>query len=270
MSSTTFSVVCFISMSVFYACVVQAGKRQILDMSYEISEDTPQFPGDPPFEFTILYREYIFPDTYLELNKFCAVDHIGTHMDAPSHFFEGGERIQDISLDRLIGKAVKIDIKAKADADSDAELTVADLQAWENDNGRIRKDSIVIVYTGWGSRYPDRLSYYGTLAMDGTGLHYPGIHPDAAQFLVDRKVTSVGIDTPSVDHGPSHSYATHKIFTSSGVIGLENVANVDQLPSEGATIYAIPLKIKDGSGSPSRIFAIWWPGNTSSGGNSEC
>ena len=83
----------------------------------------------------------------------------------------------------------------------------------------------------------------------------------AAVFLTrllaaKRKVDAVGLDTPSLDHGPSRDFAAHRAFAAANVYGLENVANLDRLPPIGATLIALPMKIKGGTGGPTRIIAI--------------
>jgi kynurenine formamidase len=71
-----------------------------------------------------------------------------------------------------------------------------------------------------------------------------------------RGAKAVGIDTPSIDHGPSRDFIAHQIFGAANVPIFENVAALERLPAKGATIYAIPMKIKGGSGAPLRIFAL--------------
>jgi kynurenine formamidase len=80
---------------------------------------------------------------------------------------------------------------------------------------------------------------------------------EAADFLVkQRRINAVGIDTPSIDHGPSRDFIAHQILGAANVMIFENVAQLDRLPAKKTTIYAIPMKIKGGSGAPLRIFAI--------------
>nr|XP_006822658.1 PREDICTED: uncharacterized protein LOC100370028 [Saccoglossus kowalevskii] len=198
-------------------------------------------------------------ELYLESNSFCTPEHLGTHMDAPVHMSKGKLNADEVLLDQLIGPAIRINIKSKADEDPDAQLTVPDLEAWEEENGAIPDDVILMVYSGWGSRWPDKIRFLGTDTTNTTLLHFPGIAPEAAQWLVDyRKIKAVGIDTPSLDHAPSSLYPTHQILYLRNIPGFENVANMDQLPTKGATVFAIPMKIGGGSGAPLRIFATGW------------
>ena len=91
---------------------------------------------------------------------------------------------------------------------------------------------------------------------DASDLYFPGIGRDAAELLVERRVSLVGIDTASLDHGPSHDFITHQVLNGANVAGLENVANIAQLPEKGFLIVALPMKIAGGSGAPCRIVAL--------------
>jgi kynurenine formamidase len=117
----------------------------------------------------------------------------------------------------------------------------------------------VLVRTGWSTRWPDKVRYLGT---DRTGpaavaeLHFPGIDSAAARWLVGRKVKAVGIDTPSIDFGQSSTFDTHRILFDANIPAFENVAHLDRLPAIGATVIALPMKIRGGSGGPLRIVAL--------------
>ncbi|XP_019626226.1 PREDICTED: uncharacterized protein LOC109471379 [Branchiostoma belcheri] len=125
------------------------------------------------------------------------------------------------------------------------------------------------VRTGWGEQFWEEgpAAYLGTdHTRNSSSLHSPGLHPAAAQWIVDnRDVKAVGIDTLSADPGDSTTYETHLILLPNNVLILENVAHLDEMPPTGSTVYAMPIKIGDGSGAPSRIFAIV-DGRTSAAG----
>lgn len=80
-------------------------------------------------------------------------------------------------------------------------------------------------------------------------LHFPGLHPDAARLLVERRVAAVGIDAPSIDHGPSTTFAPHVAPFERNVPALENVANLERLPVRGSRRSAAD-EIRGGSGAP--------------------
>ena len=189
--------------------------------------------------------------------RYSASEHGGTHLDAPIHFAEGKQTVDQIPIDKLVGPAIVIDVSAAVATDRDYRLSPGDIAAWEAKHGRISADSIVLVHTGWSKFWGDRKAYLGTgKAGDTANLHFPGISKEAAALLAERKVDAVGLDTPSLDHGPSRDFAAHRALAAANVYGLENVANLDRLPPIGATLIALPMKIKGGTGGPTRIIAI--------------
>lgn len=155
-----------------------------------------------------------------------------------------------------------IDITAACDADPDYRLSIEDIERHENAHGAIEPDSIVMVRTGWSSRWPDAKRYLGSdVLKDTQNLHFPGVSPEAAEALVARKVAVVGIDTASIDHGPTRDFRAHQVFAAAQIPCLENVAQLDELPVTGAIVFALPMKIGGGSGGPCRIVALLHPGS---------
>ena len=235
-----------------------------IDLSYAFSEETVYWPTEDGFQFdTVSYGPT--PGGYFySAFAFASAEHGGTHLDAPIHFSEGRLATDQIPLDALIGPAVVVDVSEQigegAGANPDYEVTPGDFEAWEESFGAIPDGSILLVRTGWGARYGDREAYLGT-AMTGPEavpqLHFPGIHPDAARWLLDnRSITAVGIDTPSIDYGQSTLFETHQILYGADLPGFENVASLDRLPPTGAYVVALPMKIEGGSGGPLRIVAF--------------
>ena len=195
--------------------------------------------------------------------NFSAAEHGGTHLDAPVHFAEGRDATDQIPLDRMVGPAVVLDVSDRSSRDY--QVVLADFEAWELVHGPIPDGAILLIRTGWGDRYGDRESYLGT-NMEGPEavpeLHFPGLHPDAAEWLAAfRNVDAVGIDTPSIDYGQSTAFESHVALYSANIPGFENVANLRGLPPVGAFVVALPMKIAGGSGGPLRIVA-WIPDQT--------
>ena len=87
-------------------------------------------------------------------------------------------------------------------------------------------------------------------------MHFPGFGADAAKLLVGRGAVGLGIDTLSIDYGPTKSFEVHHVDLPAGLYTLENLANLDQLPATGASLIAAPIKMEGGSGGPCRVFAI--------------
>ena len=189
--------------------------------------------------------------------NFCAPEHGGTHLDAPRHFAENGWTADEIPLDRLLTPAVVIDVSEQATADRDYRLTVADVDAWEAEHGPVPAGATVYLRTGWGSRWPDALDYLGDdTPGDASNLHFPSYGEEAARRLVERGVVALGVDTASIDYGASTDFIVHQVANGANVIGLENVAHLEELPPTGAWTVALPMKIVGGSGGPVRIVAL--------------
>lgn len=230
-----------------------------IDLTHDFSAQTLYWPTAEPFELKIEFHGATEQGFHYEANHYKASEHGGTHLDAPAHFAQGGKTVEQLSLDDLSGPAVVIDLKAAVARDVDHQIAVADLTAWEQAHGPIPQGSIVLLNTGFSARWPDAKKYLGT-AERGAGavahLHFPGLHPAAAKWLVtQRRVKAVGLDTASIDHGQSTTFETHRILSSHDIPVFENVAHLDALPATGVYVLAAPMKIRGGSGAPLRIAA---------------
>ena len=196
---------------------------------------------------------------YYESHRFRASEHGGTHVDAPIHFAEGRHTVDEIPLDRFLGPARVLDVSAAAAKNADYEITVEDLERFEAEHSRIPDGAVLLLRTGFFERWPDRATYLGTeeRGPDAVAkLHFPGLHPDAARWLLrERDVAAVGIDTASIDHGQSTLFESHRILLEQNVPIFENVANLGELSATGAFVIALPMKIAGGSGGPLRIIA---------------
>jgi kynurenine formamidase len=228
-----------------------------IDLTYAFDEQTIYWPTDPSFRWRKAKWGPSPGGYWYASATYAASEHSGTHLDSPIHFGEGRATTDAIPLSRLIGPAVVVDIVASCARDRDYRLTAADLGAWEAAHGAIPGGAIVLVRTGWGRFWPDKKTYLGSdVPGDVEHLHFPGIGRDAAERLVARKVVGVGIDTASLDHGPSRDFIAHRVLNGAGLYGLENLADLDRVPAVGATLIALPMKIKGGSGGPARVIAI--------------
>lgn len=231
-----------------------------IDLTYDFSNRTLYWPTANGFKLDTAFNGITPAGFYYEAYNYCAAEHGGTHLDAPAHFAKGKWSTEQIPLEKLTGEAVVVDVSANALKNPDYLISVADIEAWEKINGKLKDDIILFFRTGFGSFYPDAKKYLGTDER-GAGavakLHFPGIDPDAATWLVkNRKIKAVGLDVASVDYGQSKDFRTHQILYEQNISGFENVANLDKLPISGAYIIALPMKIKGGSGAPLRIVAI--------------
>src|SRR5690606_22834523 len=157
-----------------------------------------------------------------------------------------GQTADQIPLTSLIAPAVVIDVAASAELDADLTLTVEHVSAWELAHGRVPKGAMVLLRTGWSSRWPDRLRYFGSDEI-GTAddLHFPSFGVEAVRLLIEeRGVVALGVDTASIDPGNSKDFPVHRLAGAANVPGLENLRSLDQLPAKGAWVAALPLSIE--------------------------
>jgi kynurenine formamidase len=181
-------------------------------------------------------------------------EHSGTHFDAPCHFIEGGQSVDQVPVETLVRPIAVIDISSRIGNDADGELTLADVKTFEELHGAIPTGSAVLLRTGWEDFNTDTLRYAGAPG----DLRFPGFGVEATQFLVDkRKIVGLGIDTLGIDPGIAVSFPVHVTVTlPKGVWHLENLQNLKQLPPLGAWIVVGVLPLVGGSGSPARVIAL--------------
>jgi kynurenine formamidase len=231
-----------------------------VDLTHDFSSDTIYWPTAEPFKSEVVFEGITDKGFFYEAKNYSAAEHGGTHVDAPIHFAEGTETVDEIPLSRLIGRTVVIDVSNKALEDPDYQVGIDDFRAWENENDRIPDDSIVLLNTGYSKYWPDKVKYMGTEKRGEEAikdLHFPGLDPEAAKWLIEnRRLKAIGLDTASIDYGQSQLFKSHVTLFKNSVPAFENVANLDKLPAKGAIVFALPMKIKGGSGGPLRIVAI--------------
>lgn len=186
---------------------------------------------------------------------FSLPEHFGTHIDAPAHFASGAWTVDAIPLNRMVAPLVVLDISEQAKHNADYQIAVQDVLDWERDYGEIPPGAVVFAYTDWESRWSSPEEYRN---IDANGvLHFPGYSVEAAGFLTESRVSvGLGIDTLSVDHGPSRDFSVHRYTLPRGIYHLENVANLSAVPARGAIVAVAPIKLQNGSGGPVRILAL--------------
>ncbi len=232
---------------------------RVVDLTHTFDDKTIYWPTSPSgFELKRLHFGPSDAGYFYSANTFCAPEHGGTHLDAPIHFSERGPAVDQVPLERLIASAVVLDVARQAAADPDYRLSLEDVRAWERRNGAVPSGAIVILRTGWSARWPDKKRYLGDdTPGEASHLHFPSYGEQAARFLVEtRKVAALGIDTASIDYGPSKDFIVHRVAMGASVPGLENLDHLDALPERGAWVVALPMKIAGGSGAPLRAVAF--------------
>ena len=233
---------------------------ELVDLSHTYDKTTIFWPTAAPFALETVSAGMTPGGYYYAANNFSTSEHGGTHLDSPAHFAEGKSTVDQIALNRLVGPAVVIDVSAQSDANPDYLITVADIAAAEQQDGPIRPNAIVLLRTGFSRRWPDAAKYLGTAERGEAAvakLRFPGLHPDAAKWLVaNRPIRAIGIDTASIDYGQSTLYESHRTLFAKEIPAFENLTSLERLPKRGAYIVALPMKIGGGSGAPLRAIAM--------------
>jgi kynurenine formamidase len=233
---------------------------ELIDLSHAYSDTTIFWPTSEAFRLETVSDGVAPGGYYYAANNFFAAEHGGTHLDAPVHFGQGRQTVDRIPLDRFVGHAMVVDVVGEADDDPDYQVSVDDFLRAERTLGPIEASDIILIRTGFSQRWPDAATYLGTAERGPEAvrnLHFPGLHPDAARWLVEnRPVKAIGIDTASIDYGQSTQYEAHRVLSEHNVPVFENLTALEQLPLRGALVVALPMKIGGGSGAPLRAVAV--------------
>jgi kynurenine formamidase len=223
-----------------------------VDLTHTMSADFPTFFGVPGIE---LEKKFDIKKDGFNLHWWRIIEHAGTHLDAPIHFSENGITAEKIAAESLVVPLAVVDIAAKAARNADYEVTREDLVGWERRHGRLPANACVAMHSGWSRHVSDAAKFTG---KDASGVfHFPGFGAEATEWLLKRRrVAGIAVDTLSLDHGLSKDFRTHRLWLPSGRWGLENVANLDEVPAVGATLVVGLAKVKDATGGPARLIAL--------------
>ena len=236
---------------------------RLIDLTHSFEADTIVWPTEQDFRLVLQQAGETAGGYYYASNRLELAEHGGTHIDAPIHFSRDGQTLDQIPIEQLVGSGVRIDVAVQCASDRDYLVSVQDLERWEGAHGKIPNRSIVLIDTGFARYWPSRQQYLGTEMRGPEGvraLHFPGLHPDAAAWLVrERQVKAVGIDTASIDYGQSTTFDTHVALLSQNVPVFENLSDLRGLPEQGFDVIALPMKIAGGTGGPLRIIAVLPP-----------
>lgn len=239
--------------SVHAAPVRTTSFSHVHDLTHVLGPGTPSFTGEVLFRIeTVVTHQR---DGYFGSN-IAYWEHMGTHMDAPVHFAPGGLFVDQIPVTALVAPAVVLDLRERAARDPDTVVTPDDILAWERRYGRVPTGAVVLMSTDWGTRYGSSAAYRNP--DSGGVMHFPGFGKAAVDFLLaERDVAGIGVDTLSLDHGPSATFDVHYTWLPTNRWGLENLANLNAIPPSGATLFVGAPKVAGGSGGPSRVMAVW-------------
>jgi kynurenine formamidase len=231
---------------------IPGGKTRVLDLSYAINDKLVPWPGDEKY-FEAKINATIEKNGYFT-RSFWMLEHYGTHLDAPAHFPPGKTTVDQIPTNKFFGPAVVLDVRDEATRNADYLLPVSQIEKWEHAHGRVPPGAIVLLRTGWASRWPD-VQRYRNQGKQGK-MHFPGFSAEAAKVLIDRGVSGLGCDTLSVDYGASEDFSVHHLALGAGLYHLENLSDLSAVPEAGAFLIAAPIKLEGGSGGPVRVFAL--------------
>jgi len=226
--------------------------QRVVDLTHTMSAEFPTFSGEPGIE---MQRQDDFKKDGFNLFWWRIIEHAGTHLDAPIHFSENGATVERIPAAELVVPLAVIDVAAKAAENPDYLLSREDLLVWERSHGRLPAGACVAMHSGW-AKYATDLAKFTGRDVDGT-LHFPGISTEAAAWLLkERRIAGLAVDTLSLDNGVSKDFRTHYLWLPAGRWGLENVANLDAVPANGAMLVVGVAKVKGATGGPTRLFAL--------------
>jgi kynurenine formamidase len=226
-------------------------RRRVVDLTHRFTTSFPVYTGDQATRRTLVTVE----DDGFYAQEWTFEEHTGTHMDAPGHFVTGGRLTPELRASELVLPIVVIDIARRAGRNPDTVVTPDDLRRFERRNGRIPRNALVAMSSGWDRK----LGSDEFLGRDASGTyHFPGFGTDAIEFLLDRRrAAAIGVDTLSLDNGPSSTFDVHVAWLGANNYGLENLANLDRLPPTGAVAMVGVIPWEEGSGGPARVLATY-------------
>lgn len=221
-------------------------KFKLIDLTHDIHSSVPSWSGSCGFSYEIK-MDY---DQGVRVMAYKCHAGVGTHIDAPSHFVPGGDNVADIPLEDLMAPAYVIDVSARCSPD--LSITPADLEIFEKKHGPIPEGALVIGNTGWGKYWDEPTKYRNVDASNQ--MRFPTFELKTVELLMHRGIKGLGIDTftPELEKG----FPIHHLILGAGKYIVENLAQLGELPSVGATVIIFPLKVTEGAEAPVRAIAL--------------
>lgn len=212
---------------------------KVFDLTADLETFMPSWPSAPLPLFEPIAT--VGRDGYA-MERLTCLSHCGTHVDAPSHFIEGGVTVDQIPPERFVGSLRVLDLRADL---TGPFITPEILEPhWRSSD----VPEFLFLETGWSRRRAFTRDYL---------YDFPGLTPAAARWVVERGARAVGIDTMSIDVAEATDFPSHRVLLGHSVLNIENLDHLEQL-EEGTTyqVVAAPLKIRGGSGGMCRVLAI--------------
>ncbi len=219
---------------------------KIIDLSLTLRKDIISLvPGHPEFDL----KDFHFHDKDFRSNSFLQIStHTGTHIDAPYHFIKDGVTIDDLPLEKIVGKAILVDLRKFSTPRRGFTLD----QVTQSVGKKEIKEKIVILHSGWIKEK------WGTIELYGEN---PFLTQEAADWLVSQKITAVGVDF-AIDNPDQSSlplqkkFPIHRTFLNNGIPHIENLCNLELIDRDEFLLVALPLKLYRCNGAPARAIAI--------------
>lgn len=222
---------------------------KVVDLTHTYDSEFPTFDGKPGI---LMEQDKIFDRDGYQLYKLTIFEHTGTHIDTPLHFSADGTSVDELAVENLVAPLCVIDITAKAADTANAMVEAEDIEKWISAHGEIPAGACVAMNSGWTAKIGDP-----SWRNDAEGnLAFPGFGKSATDLLMETGAASIGVDTMSLDPGNSADFAVHYSWLPSGRFGIEGLANLEQLPASGATIFIGAPKHRGGTGGPARVVAL--------------
>jgi arylformamidase len=216
---------------------------RIIDLTATITSETGVI-GHPPVRLQPIHthEEHGRANTNISFSL-----HTGTHVDAPIHFDPNGIGVDEIPLERLMGPAVKIDLRGRARAKM--PITIQDIMTAPGFSTPLA-DTIVVLHTGWNRAMFGKPNYY---------TDNPYLATETAEWLAAQEIRALGLDHPQdrFQGEPRHGdFPVHRIFLGKGVPFIEHIDNLDQVDRARFQLIALPIKIRGVDGAPARVIAL--------------
>jgi arylformamidase len=209
--------------------------KRLIDLSFALYDKAPTFWPDPKTSIT---QHLKIENLKYNITRLVMSTHMGTHLDAPRHFFDDGLPVDKLDLTKGFGPAWVLDFAGKGPG---GRVTVDDLKAYED---KITEGSRLIVRFGWDKVFPEGRYF----------TECPGLTPEACNYLAEKRIACLALDVATVAGG-DYVEAHHSLLRAEVLI-VEALANLDQITSDLVFFAALPIKIKDCDGAPCRAIAI--------------
>jgi kynurenine formamidase len=248
----------------------QLGSARWVDLSLLISNDHPSFPFSMQFRHT---RWADHTDQWPYYTAWWAIDeHTGTHFDAPAHFVPhpdsgrpyagpaGTITSEQVGLEQLRGPAVVIDVRSlldRAENGVSPMITPGHVESFEEEHGRIEPDTVVLFWTGWDQKYAEGEAGRGYFddPLQGRSPGWTSPSVETSELLLSRGVRTLGTDAASIG-SVDDGVRTHVAGLSQGMVFVEALTNLGEVPPTGAYFVFLPVNVRGGSASPGRAVAI--------------